>query len=447
MKNEKDQKIQTWLESLQRESWQLELLISGFTIFLLVQFVGILPDVFPAFNTHTNFSQPIHNAITSFLGVTLFATFALIVNLILHVFLRGFWIAAIGLRSVQKTVDYEQLNYSTYFTKKLEKKVASLDKLIIRLDTFASVVFAFAFLVVFMLASFALWVLLVSVIRLIFEIIFNYFDGEWAVFFLEYLRSFVFALVYLTGVIYLIDTLSLGFFKKYNWLSKLYYPIYKFLGWITLSTIYRSIYYSLISRFPKTKIRLLLIVFIFLLVMIPLNRLTFYKYFPDSVHSSTEMNSNHYDDTREEEERIWSASIPSEIMDSDYVPLFIRYNVDHNETLDSLCTTYTPTKTSIFVTGFHSGGIRDPYYPEEDPDKLLACLSQLYTVAINDSIYTNLDFYFYDHPNFEEKGLRTMIDIEHLARGKNVIQIKHQDLDKEKQLVEKKLAIIPFWLE
>lgn len=449
MKEKNDHKIANWLENLQQESWQLELLVSGFTIFLLVQFIGVLPDLFPAFHMHTNFSPIVQTVIINFLAVVLFATSALIVNLILHIFLRGFWIAAIGLRSVQQTIDFKKLNYSAYFTNKLEQKVSSLDKLIIRLDTFASVVFAFAFLIVFMFISFAIWVLFFNTIGFTVTTGIDYFDLDtgWTWTIVKSIRSIIYTIILSTGIIYLVDTLSLGFFKKYDWLSKLYYPIYRFLGWITFASIYRSIYYSLISRFSKRNIRGLLIAFIFLLVMFPLNRVTFYKYFPDQGSDAKQMASNNYDELREEGARIWSASIPSEIIDSDYVPLFIRYDVDNNETIDTLCTDYTPTKSSYWVTGIDRGGIHDPYAKEEDPDKLLACLSQLYTVTINDSILTDLDFYYYAHPNLEEKGLRTMLYTKPLPKGKNIIKIKYQDLDKEKQLIEKTLTTIPFWLE
>ena len=447
MKNEKDTKLENWLESLQRESWQLELLISGFTIFLLVQFADSIPDLFPAFHMHTNFSPLVQTVLVNFLAVTLFATNALIVNLVLHVFLRGFWIGAIGLRSVQQETDFDSLNYSTFFRDKLKSKVGSLDQLIIRLDVIASVVFAFAFLIVFMFISFFLWVLFVNMTAVLLEIIRDYFEGGFLSTLFSGIRIIFLTVMTISGFIYLIDTLSLGFFKKYKWLSKIYYPIYVFFGWITLSGIYRSIYYSLISRFSKRRIRLLLITFLFILIMYPFNRITFYKYFPDPNSDAKELASNCYDNLREKNARIWSASIPSDIVTGDYLPLFIRYNVDNNETIDSLCTSYTPTKESIWVSGFQRTGIKDPFYKEEDAEQLLACLSQLYSVSVNDSLWTDLDYYFYHHPNMNERGLRVMIDTQQLTKGKNIIDVGYKKLDNKKIMTERRLTRIPFWLE
>lgn len=446
MNNDKS-KISNWLEELQQESWQLELIISGFTIFLLLQASTLITPIFSDLNLHTNFPNNVRAIVFSFVFIVLLAVYALIVNLILHIFLRGFWVAAIGLRSVQKETDFKKLNYSNFFTEKLKNHVISLDKLIEKLDTISSVVFAFAFMVVFMFISFALWAFFLNFVAIFFEVILYQLEEGILTTIITIIGKIIIIIILITSIIYLLDTLTLGFFKRYKWISKAYYPIYKFLGWITLSGIYRSIYYNLISRFPKNNIRLFLGAFIFIGIMVPFNRISFYKYFPDDTSDAKTLASNCYDDTRKKGAKIWSLSLPSEVVDKSFMPLFIRYNIHHNEVLDSLCTDYTPTKTSIWVSGFSRNGFRDPYLAEEDPDKLLDCLSQLYNVYINDSLYTELDYYFYTHPNSSEKGLRTIIDTRDLPKGKNTIFVKRKSFDDDMKITEKGINKIRFWLE
>jgi len=405
MEKQKHDKVTEWLEDLQRESWQLELIVSAFSIFLLLQLINVLPGVFPDFNRHTDFSPYIHSILLIFLAAGMYASLALVVNLILHIFLRGFWIAAIGLRSVQQETDFEKLNYSPYFTNKLKRLVPSLDKLIMRLDNLASVVFAFAFLLVFMFLSFALWVLVINTLGFGIERLIGYVDSTLFHKVFQTLYSLLAIIIFISSIVYLLDTLSLGFFKKYQKISKIYYPIYRLIGWITLAGIYRSIYYSLVNRFPNNAVRLFLFGFLFLIVLFPFQRITFYKYFPDHVSDAKWMQYRSYDNLRKEEASIGGASITSDIISGEYLPLFIRYSV------------------------------------------LLDCLSQLYNVYVNDSLYTDLDFYFYTHPNDGEKGLRTMIYTGNLPIGKNVIHIKRQSLNKEKKLDEKSYTEIPFWLE
>jgi len=108
--------------------------------------------------------------------------------------------------------------------------------------------------------------------------------------------------------------------------------------------------------------------------------------------------------------------------------------------LVSLCTNYSPTKQSIWITGvYNNGGLIDPYYPEEDPDKLLESLSKLYTVQVNDSTYQDLDFYFYDQSFRKEKGLRTKIYTGDLPNGKNTITLNRYRLSQENKLEENEL--------
>lgn len=446
MEEQKHNKVNQWLEGLQRESWQLELIVSAFTIFLLLQLAKVLPDVFPEFNLHTNFSYQAHTTIINFLAAGFFTTFALLINLILHIFFRGFWIAAIGLRSVQRETDFEKLNYSPYFTDKLKRLVPSLEQLIIRLDNLASVVFAFAYLLLFMFMSFALWALFYNTLALIIEALLELLNGGTLAIILWWMYGILMTLIFLVSVVYFLDTLSLGFFKKYQKISKIYYPVYRFLGWITLAGIYRSIYHSLVSRFPKNIVRLLLFLFLFVIALSPFHRITFYKYFPDHTSNAKMIWYSAYDNLRGENKKIGEASITSDIVNTEYLPLFIRYNVKDNEVLDSLCTDYTPTKSSIFVTGIKRG-LNDPYYAEEDADKLLDCLSQLYNVYVNDSLCIDLDVYFYSYPDHKTRGLRTMIYTGNLPVGKNTIRITKQQLNKKKKMYESDLAKIPFWLE
>lgn len=447
MENQKHNKVSEWLEGLQRESWQLELIVSGFAIFLLLKLANILPDIFPNFNIHTDFPPLIRTIFISFFTAAIFATNALVINLIFHIFLRGFWIAALGLRSVQQETNFDKLNYSLHFTDKLKRLVPSLDRLIIRLDNLCSVVFAFAFLLVFMFLSFALWVFVLNTLGFLIQMLMEQLSAGFLKTALSWFFNLIAIVVSVTSIIYFLDTLSLGFFKKYQRIAKIYYPIYRLWGWITLAGIYRGIYYSLVSRFPKNMVRLFLFVFLFLIVLFPFSRITFYKYFPDYNSGAKSIAHNCYDNLRGDDVKIWTTSIASDVVDKEYLPLFIRYDVKDNEVLDSICTNYTPTKGSIFVSGIQKGGFRDPVYKEEDPDKLLDCLVQLYNVYINDSLYTDMDFYFYTHPNDNEKGLRTMIYTGNLAAGKNTIRVKRQSLNKEKKLYEKGMSTIPFWLE
>ena len=448
---EKKQHISEWLENLQRESWNLELLVSGFSIFLLVQTYGLFENAIQYINLHVDINQNLEGPLRSLLLIFLLVSTVLTFNLIIHVIVRGFWIGAIGLRSVQRNIEFENLGYSDFFTEKLKAKVPSLDKMLERLDTLASVIFSFTFLIVFMFLSFFLFFVATSLFSYFVIFVFqDWVENETARFWMIKVMQVILLTSLAFAVIYFIDTLSLGFFKKYKRLSKIYYPIYAFMGWLTMAGIYRSIYYSLISRFPKNKIRLALGCYLILIFIFPFQKFDQYLFFPDN-NGSLSISSRAYDDTRSEKNFIATASIPSKIVKENFLPLFIRYNVEHNRSLTKLHKDVEFVKNDGWNSGIYfnrKNGFRmgDANFSEEHPEKFLNYLSDFYSVYL-DSVKVETDMYFYTHPNQNEKGLHTLLDLANVSRGKHEISIKRKKVDKENNIEDVNYTIIPFWKE
>ena len=161
MSEEKSQdQITQWLKKLERESWQLELLVSAFTIFLLIGASESFGSYLLELNYSYSFDNSLLGLIVFFLSLLLTSIQVLTAFLIIHLLLRGFWIGAIGLRSVQPSINYEKLNYSEFFLERLKKKVIGLDRLVVILDELCSVIFSLSFLIIFMIISFGLYFLL-----------------------------------------------------------------------------------------------------------------------------------------------------------------------------------------------------------------------------------------------------------------------------------------------
>ena len=446
---ETDNKTPKWLRRLQQESWNLELLISGFSIFLLFQGREIIEEVLNQLNVHYG-----GGALRPFMIILFLICYlgcnVLIFNLILHILLRGFWIGAIGLSSVRNKRDFSTLHYTEKFTTRLNEKVPSLEKLIVRLDNFCSTIFAFTFLIVLMLISFFSVIIVLALVTSIigkFETWFFPESGD-----LVNMISLIVLLVFLaTGLLYFLDTLTLGGLKRIKWLQKVYYPIYRFFNFISFSSVYNSLYYHLLTRFPKRYIMLAILFYVGIFFLSPFFSYNLYRFYPDNATNS-ELFTNNYDDERSPEDQISNASISSLIIKDQFLPVFIRYNNKHNEILLKNCQDYEPSKKSDFVSGlrFSTNGfaITDPSVPEADPEKLLNCLQQHYKLYLNDSLYHQTDFYFFkQNGEIEEKGLKTLLDIAHLPRGKNLLKITHMALDTAELYIEKDYAIIPFYKE
>ena len=197
-----------WLEKLQQESWQLELLISGLALYGIYHSSEIITSVeyYLAVNNISDY-RGFTNIVISLLWVsrTLF-----LINLMVHIIVRGFWIGAIGLRYVSGDIDYDELNYSEHFTNFYKKRIGSFDEYIEKLENFSSVLFSFTFLLFFLLFSFFIFNL-VFVILIAILTKFKLLDPTPGQPGFEIFLGFIY---YLFGLLVLIDFITLGAFKK-----------------------------------------------------------------------------------------------------------------------------------------------------------------------------------------------------------------------------------------
>ncbi len=435
-------KLSKWLELLQQESWQLELIISGFAIFLVASLYDPLIDLgvsIEVAGTGLESTGIPH----IFFAILSGAWFFLLVNLICHVVLRGFWIAAIGLRYISGEIDFDELRLSPKFDAWLRKKTIPYDEYIERLEKYCSVVFAFTFLIIFMFIAlgmfFMVQILGISLFRDVIEARIDVV-GE--------LPKLIFILVYnFFGLLYFLDFVSLGKLKRVKWFSKIYFPIYRFFSLITLSFLYRPLYYNLIDNKFGRRLGYFLVPYV-LIVLIGLSfRPQTHFWFPmeKDDHGQT-MQHEYYDDLRPERAIVSKASIPSKYLDNDFLELFIPYRSRrHDERLTDFCPDFEPFRKS----GYYASSIKisSTDFRESAADTALQCFKQLHEIYINDSLYLDLKYHFYTHPDKKEKGVLTIIDVAHLNRGQHDLKIDLRTLETEFEdsVRTRELVTFPFW--
>jgi hypothetical protein len=440
----KQPKITQLLEKLQEESWQLELLISGFAIFLVGASFEFIQDLMIRVKVlGLGYDQQglLEGPVLILLATWLF----LLTNLIMHVVLRGFWIAAIGLRYVSGDVDFEVLNFAPKFDKYLRRRIPSFDLFIERLEKICSVVFAFTFLIIFMFISVGMFVALMALLESVLEPLLGKFlsDGH-----ANIIKSVIGLIVFFGGFIYFVDFLTLGWVKRRKWFSRIYYPVYRFYSLITLSFLYRPLYYNLIDDKFGRRVGLLIFPYIILLFTIMSMKVEAFKYFPNST-SQDELSHEHYLDMMKEEEYIKDVNIPSKYVSSDFLELYIPYKARYDDEIETICPGIKPDKKlgpRFSILRFSSDNHSSP------TDSLLDCVSQLHQVYINDSLYQDVDFHFYKHPNHKEQGLLSVIDIIHLDRGQHHLKVltainATTSSTKKDTIVFRSNAKFPFWKE
>jgi hypothetical protein len=441
MKNDyKDIKFQKLLNKLQQESWQLELLISGFAIF------GLISSLEPIIKG-VNESIILGSYNKHLFRLSLISCYVLIINLIIHVFLRGVWIGAIGLRYVSGDIDYDSLKYSKRFTNYLKNKVGSFDRYISTLENYCSVMFAITFLFLFYIISIFMILAVIILIAGSFFIESGWFSeaigfmllGIFAIFFL-FLSLFVF-----------IDFITQGGLKKKEWTSFLYFPLYKIFSIITLSFLYRPLVYNFLdNKFGKRLILILVPIYAFAFYISTIDNVRS-NYLTKSIYSSaTFSKTNNYLNSLEKNHFINTASIQSKVITDSYIKLFIPFRkkiedniIDQNEHLKPLED----------LTGFNSNFFNKKEERDTKKDSLqhlyLKAFAKLYTIKI-DNIHLNPNYIIAEIN--KQLGFETVISLKNIHEGQHLLKIDYSHFKRKgffsndkKTILNDTFVEIPFW--
>ena len=424
------------LKKLQEESWQLELLISGFAIFGLF---SALPNI-ELKVLDAQFSQQIYSFVIY--SILWASCKILIFNLLLHVLLRGLWIGALGLRYVSGDIDYDSLNYSPKFTRYLKKRVGSFDKYIATLENYCSVIFAISFLLIF-------YVLAITFTIVVIALIGNYIIGS------DTLPSWLsngFGIVLMLFIIFgmfftLIDFITLGFLKKKKWISRIYFPIYWVFSYITLSFLYRPLVYNFLDNKFGKRLSLALVPFYILISLTQTIRYKTSNYF-DSSSTSTEIiaNSNNYEDLLSKSSFIDDVAIQSRVITDAYVKVFILFK----DNIENRMFTYNQglkpkeDKRGIGTNmTFSNNGI--PITNDVKQDSLrreyIKTFNSIYYVKIDTTVY-NPEFIISE--NNKKLGFESYVPTKSLSEGKHVLRVRRKSIQNQ-DTTYWNIATIPFW--
>ena len=422
------------LKKLQEESWQLELIISGFAIFGLFTAFEPLREAAKV----AQFKSQMYSTII--LMISLISCAILIFNLLLHVVLRGLWIGTLGLRYVSGDIDYDSLNYSEKFTKYLKKKVGSFDKYIATLENYCSIIFAVSFLLIF-------YVLAVTFTIITIAIIGNLIIGNQDLAKTPRLIIGITLMVFVVFgmIITFIDFLTQGWLKKKRWISKLYFPIYWVFSFITLSFLYRPLIYNFLdNKFGKRLSFILLPVYIGILVIVSLEYKTS-NYIANSDHSSEQVGrvGNYLDLLNSKNDFIDEVAITSKVITTPYINVFMLFN---NKIEDNVFDYNSKLKPEDDIRGLSTDIVMFNNIEWSVKDSLkkeyIKTVNAIYSVRI-DSTDFETEFILAEN-KFKELGFESYIGIKELEEGKHLFQVLRKHI-KDADTTSSSIARIPFW--
>jgi len=237
--------LKKWLDKLQEESWNLELIVSGFSIFGLFKAKVFLETqgrlLFDA-------NDVVSNSLMAWFGVVFYLIYASVLIsiffLLVHIFLRALWIGAIGIRYVSNDIDYDILKYDTSITNYLKKKIGSFDNYILKLEKASSLIFGYTFLLILILFSVFLYFLFTWILNKSFGRLLGDTDFWWIS------NGVIPIFSLLLALISCIDFFTGGVLKKIKskWFVKTYIFFNKVITLRTLSFFWKPLYFNLLDQ-------------------------------------------------------------------------------------------------------------------------------------------------------------------------------------------------------
>ena len=428
------------LDSLQQQSWELELIISGFAIFGLFTAYGpIRTSMLNAQN-----EEQVYSFVIFF--VAMIACSILLFNLLLHVILRGLWIGALGLRYVSGDIDFDELKYSHKFKGYLKKRIVSFDRYIAGLENYCSVLFAISFLLIFYVL--AITCVVISMILVANFIVDNDYLPEWIS------KGVGAALMTFLGIgtfLTFFDFITQGLLKRNKWVAKVYFPVYWVFSFLTLSFLYRPLVYNFLDhRFGKRLI--LLLTPIYLLILF----LTSVEYrnsnFWDKERNSSEIfanRENYMDMLDQEEDYPGDIVIPSKVISEKYLQVFMPFTGSFEERIFSFNESLKPEKDRrglksgiVFSTNW-SDSITTRRQKDSLRKKYMETFNFIYSFKI-DSLDLDAEFILTTDKK-KHLGFETYLKLDSISKGKHMLRLVRKKIEDEGDTTQVLLRNIPFF--
>lgn len=428
------------LDSLQQQSWELELIISGFAIFgLFTAYEPIKTSMLNAQN-----GDQIYSFIVFF--IALMVCSILLFNLLLHVVLRGLWIGALGLRYVSGDIEFDQLKYAEKFKKYLRKKIVSFDRYIANLENYCSVLFAISFLLVFYVLAIAC--VNISIVLVANFIIQNDALPGW----LSYGLGTVLMLFLGIGMfLTFFDFITQGLLKRNKWIARIYFPFYWVFSFITLSFLYRPLVYNFLDhRFGKRLILLLTPIYLLILFLTSLENRNSNFWDEDASSSEIFANKDNYADMQtKEDDYPGNVVIPSKVVTDDYLQIFLPFSGKIEDRIFEFDESLRPENDRRGLRSkieFSSnGGDRLTRRKRKDSirKKYIDVFNVMYSFKID-----SLDFdseFILTKDKGDHLGFETYLNLDSLSEGKHNLKLIQRKISTEGDTAKLTIRTVPFW--
>jgi hypothetical protein len=245
------------------------------------------------------------------------------------------------------------------------------------------------------------------------------------------------------------DFITQGLLKRNKWVAKVYFPIYWVFSFLTLSFLYRPLVYNFLdNKFGKRLILLLTPIYICILFLASVTYEKSNYLDSDRNSSSIFANKENYQDLlTEETDMPGEIVIPSKIIRTPYLPIFIPFEENIEDRIFAYDSTIKPKKdkrglsSDIQITS-NGNEWRTRRQRDSIRKRYLAIFNEMYSFKI-DSLKLDSDFITTTNTK-DQLGFETNMDIRTISEGKHILVLRRlrRVKDTTETLIE---AQIPFW--
>ncbi len=421
----------TWLQILEAESWQAEMLVSGAAIYGSL----LLPDLIRELIDMALLWLPegaLNICYFIFWYLTICAS-VLIVSFILHFVLRALWIGMIGLVSVfPGGINRDTEYHSEHFLEQLFEEFPDVNDFNRRLDDFCSLIFGTTFGIVIMIIAVCI---LISFCLILSLVLANFLPVSISTAFLVLILLFLVPTMF-SG---LLNNKSL---RDKKWVQRIHFKMsIKIFGRIMYNVFYEPGYYILyilLTNFKRNRMGIWAIVGIFLIMLISLPvfmnsnvGLLRQKAFFEMAETDHRIYVDNYEDQMTPGRAVFAPLLPSDVISGSVMRVFIPMSRREKVLINEYCEAYKEDKS---LSRRENNRRRRNQFKD--------CRVNYYELYVNDIKLDSLEFFRHTHPNAGEEGLLTYIPAQHFEEGTNRLRIVHLY---KNESGEKKESVIPFW--
>lgn len=428
------------IAAFQKDSWQLEVFISGGIVYWLYSvtddFQSFFFEIYPISYTTSNQIILLFGAYT--------ITRALLIGFSANLLLRAVWLAYLGLSYwYPRGLNKERLPQNVAFSNRIDKSKTAAERLL-DIERWCNLSFSFA--VVFALFSFSLVVIMSGLMYLILWITGqNFLDNSWITY----------------GMVIGLVLLQLGI------LDKLFYSkgspdsrwgrfrdrFSRVLDVLTLSFLFKREFLVLRTNAKPWLVYGLSVLYLGLALLISINQIG--RYYPFGTFNiepfddrtqydlplATSVNGLRYENNLTPERVSFYGCIQSDIIKEDYLKLFVVSWVNFDQYLQNRFT-HHDYKTS--VPNLESSQAYQRFYKKND-SLYQKVLNDLFTVRIDGEEYPDLLWRETINAITREEGYVTYIPIDSLAKKEHMLILERSYVNNEGKTDSSVWMKIPFY--